>query len=225
MEPMSQQPGPHLESRAEEWASSITHALGALLAATALCVLVSLARRHGEPTRLATLTTFGVTLLLLYLASSCFHACHPTKNPRLKHWLRVTDHAAIYALIAGTYTPFLLVLVRGAWGWSLFGVMWGLTLAGTLLKLFYIHRFAKLSTAVYVLMGWLGFIAIKPFLATIPPGALAWLAAGGLAYTGGVIFFLWDRLPFNHAIWHLFVLAGSACHFMAVLYYVVPVKG
>lgn len=222
MEPRTTTSSPHLETRAEEWASSITHAIGAILALTAICVLVSLAGRQRDRLRMITLVVFGITLVALYLASTFYHACHPAKNAQLKYWLKVCDHAAIYALIAGTYTPFLLVLVRGAWGWSLFGALWGLTLIGTCLKLFYAGRFDKLSTAVYLLMGWIGVIAAKPFFVHIPHGCLIWLAAGGLAYTFGVIFYLWDHLPFNHAIWHLFVLTGSACHFFAMLYYVVP---
>jgi hemolysin III len=224
MEPTTTQPGPHCETRAEEWASSITHAIGVALAISALCILVSLAIRYNDPLRLVTVTVFGAALVMLYTASTCFHACHPGKQPRLKHRLKVMDHVAIYALIAGTYTPFLLVLVRGAWGWSLFGALWGLTLLGSFVKLFYVNRFEKLSTSVYLLMGWIGCIAAKPFLASVPGGAIVWMAAGGLAYTFGVIFFFWDRLPFNHAIWHLFVLAGSICHFFAMMYYVVPMR-
>lgn len=224
MEPTRTTSEPHLETRAEEWASSITHAVGVILALTAICILVTLANQQGDRLRLATLVVFGITLVVLYLSSTFYHACHPTRQVQLKYWLKVTDHAAIYALIAGTYTPFLLVFVRGAWGWSLFAALWGLTLIGTLLKFFYAGRFDKLSTAVYLLMGWIGVIAAKPFFANIPHGCLIWLAAGGLAYTGGVIFYMWDQLPFNHAIWHLFVLTGSACHFFAALYYVVPQK-
>jgi hemolysin III len=224
--PMEQptQSVPHLETRAEEWVSSITHAIGVALAAAALSTLVILAHRAGDARRIVTLSIYGASLILLYLASTCYHACHPVKNPRLKHWFRIWDHAAIYALIAGTYTPFLLVMVRGAWGWSLFGVVWAITAIGTSIKLFYVDRYEKLSVAMYVLMGWVGFIAIKPFLENIPGGALAWIGVGGLAYTTGIIFYFWDRLPFNHAIWHLFVLAGSACHFLAMLYCVAPIK-
>jgi hemolysin III len=211
----------HPETRAEELASSVTHAIGAALAATALCVLLVSASRYGDVRRIVTLAVYGATMILLYCASTCFHAC---RRERIKHWLKVWDHAAIYALIAGTYTPFLLVLVRGGWGWSLFGVLWGLTLFGTIVKVFFVHRWEHVSTAIYVMMGWIGLIAIKPFFDTIPGGALAWILAGGVAYTAGVIFFLWDRLPFNHAIWHLFVMAGSACHFVAILLYVLPVR-
>ena len=218
------QPGPHLETRAEEWASSITHAIGMALAAAALCILVTLASRQGDARRVTTLLIYGISLVVLYFASTFFHAAHPQKHPKWKHRLRVLDHAAIYALIAGTYTPFLLVLVRGAWGWSLFIAVWVMTVIGSGIKLFYVDRYDRLSTAMYLLMGWCGFIAIKPFFEHIPAGALWWIAAGGLAYTTGVVFYLWDNLPYNHAIWHLFVIAGSVCHFFAMLHYVVPIK-
>jgi hemolysin III len=210
---------PHAETRAEEIASTITHGIGAALAVAGFVGLLTAATRQGDSRRLVTFTIYGASLVLLYLASTCFHAC---RRERLKHWLKVWDHVGIYALIAGTYTPFLLVLVRGVWGWSLFATLWGLTLIGGAVKVFFVDRFEKLSTAIYVLMGWIGLIAIKPFLATVPGGALLWILAGGAAYTAGIIFFFWDRLPFNHAIWHLFVMAGSACHFVAVAWYVVP---
>jgi hemolysin III len=223
MEPTTTSPGRHLETRAEEWASSITHAIGLGLAVAGFYILIGLCAAKGDVRRTVTLSLYGASLILLYLASTCFHACHPAKYQRAKHWLKIMDHVAIYALISGTYTPFLLVLVRGAWGWSLFAALWGLTAIGTFLKLFYVHRFERLSTSVYVLMGWLGCIAARPFLATVPLPAIGWLAAGGLLYTGGVIFFFWDRLPYNHAIWHLFVMAGSVCHFIAMLRYIAPV--
>jgi hemolysin III len=212
---------PHPESAAEEAASGITHAIGAVLAAVALAVLVTLASLHGDTIRIVSLSIYGACLVLLYLASTCFHIC---RRERLKHWFKVGDHVAIYTLIAGTYTPILLVLIRGAWGWSLLGAVWGLALIGTALKLFFVHRYEKLSVTIYVLMGWMGLIAIKPVLETVPGGALVWIFGGGIVYTIGVIFFFWDHLPFNHAIWHVFVLLGSACHFMAILLYVLPMS-
>jgi len=210
---------PHAETESEERLSSITHGVGALLSIAALAILITLASVHGDARRVITVTIYGASMLLLYLASTCYHAC---RHPRAKHWLKVADHIAIYCLIAGTYTPFLLVSVRGAWGWSLFCLLWGLTLAGAILKLFFIHRFDFASTMIYLAMGWIGVIAARPFLQALPGGAVALMVAGGLAYTVGVIFYLWDHLPFNHAIWHVFVLAGSACHFFGVLFYVVP---
>lgn len=210
---------PHLETRAEEVLSALTHALGVLLSLAAIAVLVSFASLFGDARRIVTVSIFGGCLLLVYLASALYHA---SSSRRARHWLRVIDHIAIYFLIAGTYTPFLLVNLRGGWGWSLFGVLWGLAAVGALFKVHFVHRYEIVSTIVYLTMGWIGLIAAKPFLATLPGGAIAWILAGGLAYTAGVLFFLWDHLPFNHAIWHLFVMAGSACHFFAVLWYVIP---
>jgi hemolysin III len=210
---------PHRETPSEELASTVTHGIGLVCAIAGLSTLVAMATAHGDPRRIVTFAVYGATLILTYFASTCFHCA---KHPRVKHWLKVLDHASIYALIAGTYTPFLLVMVRGKWGWTLFGILWGMTLLGTLLKVFFVHRFELLSTAVYVAMGWIGLVAARPFFEALPGGALMWLFAGGVAYTGGVIFFLWDRLPYNHAIWHLFTMAGSACHFLAILFYVLP---
>lgn len=212
---------PYPETPAERQANIITHGLGIALSIVAIAVLTTYAALHGDAVRLVTAAVFGTTLLLMYTASTCFHYA---RREKLRYWFKVCDHASIYALIAGTYTPFLLVLVRGPWGWTLFGILWGLTLIGSLLKIFFVDRFESLSTAIYIAMGWIALIAIKPFLALMPQGALAWILAGGAFYTLGVIFFLWERLRFNHAIWHLFVLAGSICHFTAVLLYVVPLR-
>lgn len=209
---------PHLETPAEEWANCLSHGLGAALSLGALVVLVTLAGLGGDPWRIVTVSLYGLALLLMYVASTFFHAC---SGPTAKRRLRVLDHSAIYTLIAGTYTPFLLVNLRGGWGWSLFGVLWGLAAAGAILKIFFVHRFELLSTAIYLILGWIGVIGFRPVFLSLPTGALAWVIAGGLAYTLGIVFFLWDRLPFNHAIWHLFVLAGSACHFAAILLFVV----
>lgn len=210
---------PHLQSPVEETLNCLTHGVGAVLSIVALAVLVTLASLHGGARHVVTVSIYGCAMLLLYLASTCYHAC---RDRRAKHWLKVADHIAIYCLIAGTYTPFLLVSVRGAWGWSLFGVLWGLTLVGAILKLFFVHRFEFASTMIYLAMGWIGVIGARPLLHHLPQGAVEWIVAGGMAYTVGVIFFLWNRLPFNHAIWHLFVMAGSACHFFGILLYVVP---
>jgi hemolysin III len=209
----------HVETPAEERLSSITHGIGAVLSVVALASLLTLAALRGGPRHVITVGIYGASLLGLYLTSTCYHAC---RDGRAKHRLKVIDHIAIYCLISGTYTPFLLVSLGGAWGWSLFGILWGLTVVGAVLKLFYVDRFDFASTMIYLAMGWIGVVAAKPFLEHLPGGAIAWMVAGGLAYTGGVVFYLWDRLPFNHAIWHLFVLAGSACHFFGILFYVVP---
>jgi hemolysin III len=156
----------------------------------------------------------------MYVASTCYHL---VRSRRVKRALRIVDHASIYLLIAGTYTPILLVSMRNTWGVSMLVVVWTLAIAGMVLKLFFVDRFEKTSVAIYVLMGWMVLIAVRPLFAALPIGGIAWLFAGGLAYTGGVVFFLWDHMPFNHAIWHLFVIAGSACHFLAIWLYVLPV--
>jgi len=169
--------------------------------------------------RIASCSVYGTTLVLLYTASTLYHSF---RSPRLKHIFKIIDHCSIYLLIAGTYTPFTLVMMRGGWGWSLFGIVWMLAFLGTLFKIFFVNRFKIASTVVYVMMGWLVIIAIKPVLTIIPLGCFLWLLAGGLCYTVGVLFFAWDRIPFNHAIWHVFVVAGSICHFVAVLFYVLP---
>jgi hemolysin III len=207
------------ETSGERWANTITHGIGAGLSIAALALLVTYAGMHNNPRLVVTVTIYGCSLLLLYIASTCFHVC---TGPKARHWFKVLDHSAIYCLIAGTYTPFLLMMLRGPWGWSLFGVVWGLALIGSVLKLFFVHEYEGLSTAIYLLMGWIGIIALKPFLTSVPSGALIWVAAGGIAYTAGVVFFVWEKLKFNHAIWHLFVMAGSVCHFFAIFRYVIP---
>ena len=209
----------HLETPAEEVASSITHALGGLLATAALTLLVVAAAAGGDATRVVSVSVYGATLVLMYACSTSYHLARP---PRAKRVLRILDHASIYLLIAGTYTPVALVSMRGPWGWSLFGVVWSLAAIGVVLKVFFTGRMEWLSVTMYVLMGWVVLVALKPLLAGVPTAGLFWLFGGGLAYTLGVAFYAWDHLPFNHAIWHLFVIAGSVCHFFAVLLYVLP---
>ena len=212
----------HPETSAEEVASSITHALGGLLSVAALTLLVVFAAHAGDARRVVSVSVYGATLVFMYVASTAYHLVRP---PRAKRVMRILDHASIYLLIAGTYTPVALVTLHGGWGWSLFGVTWGLAVTGIVLKSFLIDRYELLSTVLYVAMGWVVLVAVKPLLAHLPMAGVAWLAGGGLAYTAGVVFFVWDLLPFNHAIWHLFVLAGSICHFFCVLLYVLPVTG
>lgn len=211
----------HPETPREEFVSYLTHGVGALLACGALAVLVTLAALYGDARRIVAVAVYGATLVTLYFASTLYHACAADRRPLAKRRLQLFDHISIYALIAGSYTPFLLVLIRGGWGWSLFGVLWGLAAAGTIFKLFFGNRYDVVSTLVYVAMGWSGLLAAGPMLTHLPGGAIAWILAGGIAYTAGVVFYLWDHLPFNHAVWHCFVLAGSACHFIAVATYVV----
>ena len=204
---------------AEEIANSITHGIGAVLSVAGLTLLVVLAAIYGDVWRIVSFSVYGSTLVILYLASTLYHSF---QHPRVKHIFRVFDHVSIYLLIAGSYTPFLLVSMRGAWGWSLLAVVWGLALLGVTFKVIFIGRYEVLATAAYVLMGWLVVIAFKQMLAHVPPGGVALLIAGGITYTLGVIFYAWEKLPFNHAIWHLFVLGGSAFHFFAVLFYILP---
>ena len=206
-------------SLGEEIAHSVTHGLGVLLSIIGLCVLVAYSALHGEAIHIVASAVFGGTLILLYTASTLYHSI---PLPRTKSVLRVIDHASIYLLIAGTYTPFTLITLQGPWGWSLFGVVWSLAAIGVTFKLFHTGRFEVLSLIIYVAMGWCGVIAVKPLLAAMEPGGLWLLLAGGLAYTGGVAFYLMERLRYHHAIWHLFVLAGSVLHYFAVLLYVIP---
>jgi len=205
----------------EELANAITHGVGLALSVAGFAVLLALAILKGGGWHIASCTVYGVTLVLLYLASTLYHSF---RSPRAKHLLKILDHSAIYLLIAGTYTPFTLVNLRGVWGWTLFGLVWGLCAAGIAFKAMFVNRLTVLSTILYIAMGWLCVIAIKPLFRMIPAGGLAWLLAGGLMYTCGVAFFGLNRVRFNHAIWHLFVLAGSICHYFAVVLYVLPAR-
>jgi hemolysin III len=198
----------------EEIANSITHGIGAGLSIAGLTVLVVLAALQGDVWRVVSFSIYGSTLVLLYLASTLYHSF---QSPRVKRVFQIFDHSAIYLLIAGTYTPFLLVSLRGPWGWSLFAVVWGIALLGIAFKALFIHRFHVVSTLGYILMGWLGVVAIRQMLEAVPPAGLIWLAAGGVLYTIGVIFLAIRRIPYNHTIWHFFVLGGSLCHYFAVL--------
>ncbi len=203
----------------EELANSITHGLGSVLSLAALVLLTLYAAFRGNAWHVVSCAVYGVTLVLLYTASTLYHSF---RNERVKRVLKVIDHASIFLLIAGTYTPFLLVPLRGPWGWTLFGMVWAIALAGVVLKLFWTGRFRVLSTLMYVGMGWIVTIAFRPLMHNLPQGGLILLVAGGLLYTLGTVFYLWKRLPFGHAIWHGFVLAASACHFFSVFFYVIP---
>jgi hemolysin III len=199
----------------EEIANSISHGIGTLLSIAGLVVMVVLAVTYGDAWHVVSFSIFGASLILLYLASTLYHSL---PMPRVKQILQRIDHSAIFVLIAGTYTPFMLVTLRGAMGWSIFGIVWGLALAGILLKIFFsISKYEKISVGLYVFMGWLCVVAAKQFLANVPQISLILLVFGGLSYTIGVIFYVWDRLPYNHAVWHLFVLGGSIFHYFSVL--------
>lgn len=206
-------------SAGEEIAHALSHGLGAILGIVGLCVLVVRAALYGGALEIVASAIFGATLIVLYTASTLYHSI---PIPSSKRWLRVIDHAAIYLLIAGTYTPFTLITLQGPWGWSLFGFVWGLATIGVIFKLFFTGRFELLSLGIYLLMGWCAVVATKPLLSALPAGGLWLLLAGGLAYTGGVAFYVMKQLPYHHAVWHLFVLAGSVLHYFAVLLYVLP---
>lgn len=197
----------------EERVNALTHAFGAVAGLFAGAALVALAAQTGDAWRVVSAAVFSVSVVLLYTASAVYHSA---PEGAAKDQLEIVDHCAIFVLIAGTYTPFTLVTLRGPWGWSLFGVVWGLAVAGVILKLIFRTRFALLSTLVYIAMGWLVVFAIGPMINALTPLPLALLVAGGVLYTVGTLFYHNRRLPYSHAIWHLFVLAGSVCHFLAV---------
>jgi hemolysin III len=201
----------------EDIASSITHGIAAGLSIAGLSVLVTLAALQGDPWRVVAFSIYGGTLVALYLSSTLYHGI---RHPRARVILRRFDHAVIYMLIAGTYTPFALVLCRGNWGWMIFGITWGIALFGVCMKAFFTGRFEVFSLILYLALGWTAVFFAKPMIASIPLPAIIWMAVGGLFYTGGVAFYVWDRLPFNHAIWHVFVVAGSTAHFFAVFFFV-----
>jgi hemolysin III len=205
------------QSRSEEWVNSAIHAVALLACALGLPLLVTGALRRGEPAYVVGASIFGATTVLLYLASTIYHALPPGRAKRL---FRVIDHSAIYLLIAGTYTPFTLGVLRGGWGWTLLGIVWALAVFGILAKSFGGLRRRSVSVALYLGMGWLVAIAAEPLLRLVPLSGVLWLLAGGLAYTAGVVFYATDgRLRYGHSIWHLFVGAGTACHFVAVVGY------
>jgi len=200
----------------EEIANSVSHGIGVLLAVAAVPVLVVGAVRRGTAADIVGAAIFGATMVLMYLTSTLYHALPPG---RAKRGFRVLDHCAIFLMIAGTYTPFTLGVLFGGWGWTLFGLVWGVAAAGIVLKAVAGIRFKILSTLLYIAMGWLIIIAIKPLLREMAPAGLVWLLAGGLAYTAGAAIYAVKGVRYSHFVWHLFVLAGSACHFIAVLGY------
>lgn len=196
-----------------EIANVVTHGVGVLLSVGAGAALIALAAVQSGIREIISVAIFSVSLVLLYSASTLYHAArHPGTRARLK----VLDHCAIFILIAGTYTPFTIAAIRGGWGWSLFGVIWGMALVGIVFKLFFTGRFKALSTAIYIGMGWLVVIALVPLAQAVSAAGLAWLVAGGVLYTTGTLFYHRESIPYSHAIWHGFVLAGSSCHFVAV---------
>ena len=207
-------------STSEEVANSITHGIGIILAIAALCILTVFASHHGNAWHIVSVSIYGTTLILLYTASTLYHS---VQNHGLKNIFRILDHTAIYLLIAGTYTPFTLVNLRGPWGWWLFGMIWGIALLGIVLQMLSLRRGKAVTLSLYVAMGWAIVVAIKPLIVSVATGGLVLLFSGGLAYTLGILFYTREGLKFHHAVWHIFVLTGSILHFFAVLFYVIPI--
>jgi len=209
---------PHYSLR-EDCANSIIHGAGFILSLIGICVLIALASINGNVWHVVSCSIYGSTLVFLYLASTLYHSIHLAK---VRSVLRTLDHSTIYLLIAGTYTPFTLVNLRGPWGWSLFGVIWTLALMGILFQTAMLRKGTVYSVAFYVTMGWVVVAAIKPILFQVDTGGLVLLLLGGVAYTTGIVFYVWKQMPYHHAVWHIFVVAGSALHFFAILFYVIP---
>ncbi|MED4604282.1 hemolysin III family protein [Paenibacillus validus] len=203
----------------QERANAISHGIGAVLSVAALVLLVVRSSLYGTPWHIVSFAIFGVSLILLYVCSTLLHSA---RKERWINLFEIMDHAAIYVLIAGTYTPFLLVTIRSPLGWSLFGVVWGLALAGIIFKLFFVKRFNVLSTIFYIAMGWMIILAFRPLVQQLPEPGVMWLVIGGILYTFGTVFYLWRKIPYHHAIWHTFVLLGSVSHFISVYFYVLP---
>ena len=202
----------------EEVVNSLTHGIGLVLSVAGFAVLLVEATRYGTAWHIVGCTVYGCILICLYLASTLYHGI---PSPRLKRALKIVDHSAIYLLIAGTYTPFLLVNLRGEWGWSLLGIVWVCAMAGIVFKYWFVDHFKVLSTVLYLAMGWLVVIAARPLVTHVSAIGLGWLVAGGVMYTVGVVFYASRKIPYGHAVWHLFVMAGSVCHYLAALYAVI----
>lgn len=218
---MTEIEGTKFYSPVEEQINIFSHATGLVLSLVALVLMLIHASLHGSAWHVVSFGIFGASLIALYAASTFYHSA---KRPALRNKLRIVDHATIYILIAGTYTPFALVTLSGSTGWVIFGVSWGLALSGITLKLFFTGKYNLLSTLMYVFMGWVIVFALKPLINNLAPEGVFWLFAGGLAYTLGAVIYSIKKIPFNHAIFHTFVLIGSASHFVSVYFYVLPAK-
>jgi len=209
---------PHY-NRIEELVNGLTHGVGSVLSITGLVLMIIFSSLYGDVWHIVSTAIYGATLILLYLSSTLYHLI-PAK--RLKHFFQKMDHAMIYLLIAGTYTPYTLVNLRGPWGWTLFAMVWGIAVVGVTIEFLLKERIRFLSLVLYLSMGWLMIAATKPLLDNLAPGGLILLLAGGLFYSLGVFFYVWKTLTFQHAIWHVFVMAGSLCHFLSIFFYVIP---
>ncbi|MEK3734527.1 MULTISPECIES: PAQR family membrane homeostasis protein TrhA [Paenibacillus] len=210
----------HIYPRKEEIANAITHGIGAALSVAALVLLIVFSSLKGTAWHVVSFTIYGTTMLLLYFNSTLVHSL---REGKAKDFFEFLDHSSIYLFIAGTYTPFLLVAVRGPLGWTLFGIVWGVALLGCVFKAFYVKKFLFMSTVFYIAMGWLIVVIWKPLTAAIDPQGIRLLVEGGLLYTLGTVFYVWRGFPYHHAIWHLFVLAGTVLHFFAILFYLLPI--
>ena len=209
----------HLYSKGEEIANAITHGLGVLLSIAALVLLIVFSSIHGTAWHIVSFTIFGTTMLLMYLFSTLLHSL---PHGKAKNVFEVFDHSAIYFFIAGTYTPFCFVVLDGWMRWTLFGLVWAIAIGGTIFKVFFVKKYMMVSTLLYILMGWLIVLAWKPLVHFLEPNGMILLVTGGILYTVGAIFYVWRGFKFHHAIWHLFVLAGSVMHFFCVLLYLLP---
>ena len=215
----SAQTEPARYTLSEEIASSLTHGIGIILAIVGLVLLIVFATLRGEPPHIASATIFGASLVLMYTASTLYHGI---QSPVAKPIFRVIDHCSIFVLIAGSYTPFTLISLHGSLGWTMFAIIWVVAFLGIIYKVYLSHKWKRGSLVFYLAMSWALLLAIKPLIASVQTGGLVLLFLGGLFYTGGTVFYLWRRLPYHHAIWHMFVLAGSICHYFSVLLYVMP---
>ncbi|WP_162877042.1 PAQR family membrane homeostasis protein TrhA [Aeribacillus pallidus] len=204
----------HIFSKREEIAYSITHGIGALFSIAALVLLIVFASTHGDALHVISFSLYGATMVILYTASTLVHSFPPGKA---KHIFEIFDHSAIYFFIAGTYTPFLLIAIQSALGWTLLGIVWGLAISGTIFKMFFVDRFLHLSTILYIIIGWLIVFAWKPLVAAVPTYGVVFLVIGGIIYSVGTIFYVWRGFTYHHAVWHVFVIAGSVMHFIAVM--------
>jgi hemolysin III len=209
----------HSYSKNEEIANSITHGIGALFSMAALVILIVCSATSGDPLHIICFTLFGSTMLLLYLSSTIVHSLPPGKA---KQMFEIFDHSSIYFFIAGTYTPFVLLAIKGWLGWTLFGIVWGIAAGGTIFKCFFVKKYLYASTILYVVMGWLVVFAWGPLTSTVAPKGIFLLVIGGICYTVGTVFYVWRGFHYHHAVWHLFVLGGSFAHFFSVLLYLLP---
>ncbi|WP_035507526.1 PAQR family membrane homeostasis protein TrhA [Halobacillus karajensis] len=208
----------HTFSKREEIANAITHGIGAILSIAMLVLLILFASFNGNPWHITSVTIYGVTMLLLYVSSTLVHSFPPGKA---KDLFEIFDHSSIYLFIAGTYTPILLIPLRGTLGWTLFGIVWGIAVLGIVFKVFFVKKFVVMSTIFYVLMGWLIVLAWAPLTAQVPAAGITYLVVGGVMYSIGSIFYVWRSFKYHHMVWHLFVLGGSILHFFSIFFYII----